>query len=351
MALVAIAVLSNGELLMTLAAAFFGLLLGTVGTDVTSGVTRFAFGLPGLYDGLSFVAVAVGLFAFAEVMTNMGEAARPAGERPPIRGLIPSRADVSAAWRPVLRGTAIGAGLGILPGTGPLLSSFASYAMEKQISRQPGRFGNGAIEGVAGPEAANNAAALTHFIPMLTLGIPAGSAMALMLGALIIQGITPGPQVMTEHPDLFWGLVASMWIGNLMLLVLNLPLIGIWVRLLSIPYRLIYPAVLIFCCIGVYSVNNSTSDVLVAAVFGLIGVFLKRIGCTPAPVLLGLILGQLLEENFRRSLLMSGGDMSVFVTHPISLGFLLIAIALPVWIWLRGRRGPASGATRAEFLH
>jgi putative tricarboxylic transport membrane protein len=348
MALVTIAVLSSSSLLLTLGAAVLGLLLGTVGTDINSGTIRFSFGTNGVVDGVSFVAVAVGLFALSEVMIHMvGDSQSPA-TRPRITSLLPSRDDLARSWKPVLRGTAIGASLGILPGTGPLLSSFASYALEKQISRNPEGFGNGAIEGVAGPEAANNAAALTHFIPMLTLGIPAGAAMALMLGALIIQGITPGPQVMTTHPDLFWGVVASMWVGNLMLLVLNLPMVGIWVRLLAIPYRLLYPAILTFCCIGVYSVNNSAFDVFLATGFGLLGFVLKKLGCAPAPVLLGLVLGPLLEENFRRSLLLSHGNLGVFFQQPISLGILLVTAMLPIAFWLTARQTLAKRQRQAQ---
>ena len=281
MALVTASVLSANSLATTMAMVVVGLALGCVGTDVTTGAIRFNFGYLELAEGVNFVAVAVGLFAFGEIIVNIAQPERRAMLEGRIKGLLPTRADLSASWRPILRGTALGAAFGILPGTGPLLSSFASYAMERRLARDPSRFGKGAIEGVAGPEAANNAAALTHFIPMLTLGIPAGAAMALMLGALQIQGIAPGPQVMTEHPDLFWGVVVSMWIGNLMLLVLNLPMVGLWIRLLRIPYRLLYPAILVFCCIGVYSVANSAFDVVVAAIFGLVGVVFKKLELQP----------------------------------------------------------------------
>src|SRR5208282_5821905 len=254
LALVAVSVLAGRSLPMTISMALLGLLLGTVGTDVNSGAQRFTYGFPQLAEGLEFVAVAVGFFAFAEIIAHLRTSEVKKIIEAKVTGLIPTRADLAAAWKPVLRGTALGGALGILPGTGPLLSSFASYALEKRLARDPSRFGHGAIEGIAGPEAAGNAAALTHFIPMLTLGVPAGATMALMLGAMLIQGIAPGPQVMTQHPQLFWGLIASMWIGNMMLLVLNLPLIGIWVRLLAVPYRLVYPVVFVCCCIGVYSV-------------------------------------------------------------------------------------------------
>jgi TctA family transporter len=327
MALIAASVLSNAPVVLTIAMTVLGVLLGCVGNDMISGERRFDFGSPDLADGINFVALAVALFAFSDIISRAGQ---PDQIRrfDKIRGLLPTRADLVASWKPILRGTALGAAFGVLPGTGPLVSSFASYSLEKRLARDPSRFGNGAIEGVAGPEAANNAAALTHFIPMLTLGIPAGAAMALMLGALMIQGVTPGPQVMTDHPDLFWGVIASMWLGNGMLLVLNLPLIGVWIRLLRVRYRILYPAILVFCCIGVYSVNNSTFDVLLAGGLGLIGYLFAMLDCPPAPVILGFILGPILEVNLRRTLLISRGDFSVFVTRPISLGFLLLAVAL-----------------------
>ncbi len=337
MALVTASVLASKSPFTTIAMAMLGVLIGTIGTDVNSGTWRFTSGLPMLADGVSFVAVAAGLFAFAEVILHVGSPEARANLSSRIESLIPSRAELRASIKPILRGTALGGALGILPGTGPLISSFASYAMEKQLADDPSRFGKGAIEGVAGPEAANNAAAITHFIPMLSLGIPAGAAMALMLGALIIQGISPGPQVMTDHPDLFWGVVASMWIGNLMLLVLNLPLVGVWVKLLMIPYRLLYPAILLFCCIGVYSVNNQMFDVLLAAGFGAIGFVFKKLDCPAGPLVLGLVLGPALEEHTRRSLLLSKGDPTVFLTHPISLAMLLVAVALIV-VFARPKR-------------
>jgi putative tricarboxylic transport membrane protein len=327
MALIAASVLSNAPVVLTIAMTVLGVLLGCVGNDMISGERRFDFGSPDLADGINFVALAVALFAFSDIISRAGQADQ-VRRFDKIRGLLPTRADLAASWKPILRGTALGAAFGVLPGTGPLVSSFASYSLEKRLARDPSRFGNGAIEGVAGPESANNAAALTHFIPMLTLGIPAGAAMALMLGALMIQGVTPGPQVMTDHPDLFWGVIASMWLGNGMLLVLNLPLIGVWIRLLRVRYRILYPAILVFCCIGVYSVNNSTFDVLLAGGLGLIGYLFAMLDCPPAPVILGFILGPILEVNLRRTLLISRGDFSVFVTRPISLGFLLLAVAL-----------------------
>jgi putative tricarboxylic transport membrane protein len=327
MALVAASVLSNTSLVTTIAMAVLGVLLGTVGTDVIAGERRFDFGSSNLADGINFVALAVAFFAFAEIASRAG-----ADERRhvlgTVKGLLPTRRDLATSWKPIMRGTALGGAFGILPGTGPLISSFASYSLEKRLASDPSRFGKGAIEGVAGPEAANNAAALTHFIPMLTLGIPAGAAMALMMGAMTIQGINPGPQVMTQHPDLFWGVIASMWIGNMMLLILNLPLIGIWIRLLRIPYRILYPAILVFCCIGVYSVNNSAFDVALAAGLGFLGFLFAKLDGPPAPLILGFILGPILEVNLRRALLISRGDFSVFVTRPISLGFLVLAAAM-----------------------
>ena len=352
MSLVAASVLSHTSIFVTIAMAVLGLLLGTVGTDVISGERRFDFGTPALADGINFVALAVALFAFAEIISRAG---MPENRRvfSKISGLLPTRADLAASWKAILRGTALGAAFGILPGTGPLVSSFASYSMEKRLARDPSRFGHGAIEGVAGPEAANNAAAFTHFIPMLTLGIPAGAAMALMLGALTIQGITPGPHVMTEHPDLFWGVIASMWLGNIMLLVLNLPLVGIWIRFLTIPYRILYPAILVFCCVGVYSVNNSTFDVALAAGLGLVGYFFSKLDCPPAPLILGFILGPILEVNLRRALLISQGDVTVFVTRPISLAFLLLSVALLIAMAIptfRRRRVPGPELGAADII-
>jgi putative tricarboxylic transport membrane protein len=337
MALVIASALSENSMITTIAMATLGLLIGVVGTDVSTGAPRFTFGNQNLSDGISFVAVAVGLFAIAEIVANMGLAVPAATIATKIRGLLPTLPDLRASWKPILRGTALGAGFGVLPGTGPLLSSFASYALERRLARDPSRFGQGAIEGVAGPESANNAAALTHFIPMLTLGIPAGAAMALMLSALQIHGIVPGPGVVNDHPQLFWGVVASMWIGNLMLLVLNLPLVGVWIRLLAIPYRLLYPAILVFSCIGVYSVRNSTFDVLVAACFGVLGLIFRQLGCSPAPLALALILEPVLEDNLRRAMIISRGDPTAFVTHPISLGILVLAAVLAVFF---ARRKP-----------
>ncbi len=299
-----------------------------MGTDVYTATARFNFGLPELADGIGFVVVAMGLFGFAEIIVNLERGDKRQVFTSNVTGLMPTRSDLKASWGAVVRGTGLGSLLGILPGGGAILSSFASYTLEKRLAADPGRFGNGAIEGVAGPESANNAAAQTSFIPLLTLGIPANAVMAVMVGAMTIQGITPGPQVMTEHPGLFWGLIASMWVGNLMLVVLNLPLIGIWVRVLRVPYRLLYPAVLLFCCIGVYSLSNSTVDVLLTAGFGVLGYIFVKLECEPAPLLLGFILGPMMEENLRRAMLLSHGDPMIFFTRPISLSLLIAAVLL-----------------------
>jgi len=330
-ALIATVVLAQGRFLLNIGMSLLGLLLGTVGTDIESGSARFTFGNPNLADGINFIVIAVGLFAFAEVIGNLGRGSTTRPVPAPLRSLLPRRADLAASWKPILRGTILGSALGLLPGTGPMVSSFASYSLERQLARDKSRFGNGAIEGVAGPEAANNAAAITHFIPMLTLGIPAGAAMALMLGAMLVQGITPGPRMLTDHPDIFWGLLASMWLGNLMLLVLNLPMVGIWIKLLTIPYRFLVPAILVFCCIGVYSVNNAAFDVVLAAGFGALGYAFSLMRCQPMPLIVGFILGPILEQSLRRALLLSRGDLTVFVTRPISATLLVLAVCLLGW--------------------
>jgi TctA family transporter len=326
--LVGAVVLARGSLLKAFAMVFLGLLLGLVGTDVYTGTKRFGFGIYELADGIGFVTIAMGLFGFAEIIANLEQKEKREVFTSKLQSLLPTRADLKASWRPVLRGTAVGSLLGILPGGGALLGSYASYAVEKKVADDPSRFGKGAIEGVAGPESANNAGAQTSFIPMLTLGIPGNAVMALMVGAITIQGIAPGPQVITERPDLFWGLIASMWTGNLMLVVLNLPLIGIWIRLLTVPYRVLYPAVLLFCCIGVYSINNSPFDVALAAGFGVLGIIFSKIDCEPAPLMLAFILGPMMEENFRRAMILSHGNPAIFFIRPISLAFLLVAAFL-----------------------
>jgi TctA family transporter len=333
--LIAATVLAHGSLIKAIAMVVFGLLLGLIGTDVNSGVLRFTFGIPELSDGIGFVIVAMGMFGIAEIVSNLEMKGDREVFTKKVTHLFPTREDFKRSWAPVLRGTALGSFLGILPGGGALLSSFGAYTVEKKLSKHPEEFGKGAIEGVAGPEAANNAGAQTSFIPMLTLGIPGNAVMALMIGALMIQGIAPGPQVMTEKPELFWGLIASMWIGNLMLVVLNLPLIGIWIKLLTVPYRFLYPSILVFMAIGVFSLSNNPWDVLVMAVFGLLGYICMKLACEPAPMILGFILGPLMEENLRRAMLLSRGDPTVFLTKPISAGFmiasvlLLLAVALP----------------------
>jgi putative tricarboxylic transport membrane protein len=348
LALVAVSVISSASTLTTISMAVLGLLLGTIGTDLDSGVQRFTFGISNIADGISFVALAVGLFAYAHIMALLGQPdahSRVAGK---VSSLLPTRKDLAAAWKPMLRGTGLGALIGIFPGTGPLVASFASYSMEKKMAKDPSRFGHGAIEGVAGPESSNNAAALTHFIPMMTLGIPAGPANALMLAALTVQGIAAGPDLINKHEDLFWGVIASMWIGNLMLLVLNLPLIGIWIRLLAIPYRFLYPVVLICCCIGIYSVATASGDVSMSAIIGLLGLLFFRLGCPPAPLVLGFILSPVLEENFRRAMLLARGDISTFVTRPISLTILLASVALLVAFATPAARRRSLGMAAAQ---
>jgi len=323
--LIGAVVLAHGSVLKAIAMIVLGLLLGLVGTDVNSGVARFAFGVPEMTDGLGVVSVAMGLFGFAEIISNLETTEKRELVTSKVRGLWPTREQFKVAWPASLRGTALGSVLGLLPGGGAMLSAFASYALEKKVAKDPSQFGKGAIQGVAGPESANNAGAQTSFIPLLTLGIPENAVMALMVGAMTIHNIQPGPQVMTSNPALFWGLIASMWVGNLMLVVLNLPLIGMWVKLLKVPYRLLYPAILLFCGIGVYSINNTSFDVSQTAAFGLLGVVFLKLECEPAPLLLGFVLGPMMEENLRRAMLLSRGDPSTFFTRPISLAMLVMA--------------------------
>ena len=341
--LVAATVLAHGSLIKAIAMVVFGLLLGIIGTDVNSGVLRFTFDVPELSDGIGFVVVAMGMFGTAEIIANLEQGEHREVFTAKVGRLMPTREDIRRAIPAVLRGTALGSCLGILPGGGALLSSFGAYTVEKKVSNHPEQFGKGAIEGVAAPEAANNAGAQTSFIPMLTLGIPGNAVMALMIGALMIQGIAPGPQVMNEKPQLFWGLIASMWIGNLMLVVLNLPLIGIWIKFLSIPYRWLFPAIVLFCAIGVYSTNNNTFDVWMVGLFGIVGYAFHKLGCEPAPLLLGLILGPMMEENLRRALLLSRGSWDVLVTRPISAGLLIAAMLLLVIVLM-----PAVKSKREE---
>ncbi|KQZ16676.1 hypothetical protein ASD50_08820 [Mesorhizobium sp. Root552] len=326
--------LAHGSIIKALGMVVLGLLLGLVGTDIYSGTPRFTLGIREYADGLNFVAVAVGVFGIAEILRNLENEKGRDVLLAKVSRLLPSRDDIRRMVGPILRGTAIGSALGILPGGGAILASFASYTVEKRVSKTPEEFGRGAVEGVAGPESANNAGAQTSFIPMLTLGIPANPVMALMIGAMIIQGIVPGPNVATEQPALFWGIIASMWIGNLMLIVLNLPLIGLWVKLLTIPYYVLFPIIMAFCSIGVYSVNSNVYDLYAVAFFGLLGYVLLKLRCEPAPLLLGFVLGPLLEENLRRAMILSRGDPTTFVTRPISAILLAISLAVLVIVFL-----------------
>jgi TctA family transporter len=314
-----------------------GLLMGMVGTDVNSGVPRFTFDIPELSDGIGFVVIAMGVFGYGEIISNLshGEEKREVFTGK-VQGLFPTKEDFKNMVPAVLRGTALGSALGILPGGGALLSAFAAYTIEKKTKLKPGEvpFGQGNIRGVAAPESANNAGSQTSFIPLLTLGIPPNAVMALMVGAMTIHNIQPGPQVMTSNPELFWGLIASMWIGNLMLIILNLPLIGIWIKLLTVPYRWLFPAIVLFCAIGVYSTNNNTFDIWMVAAFGAVGYTFIKLGLEPAPLLLGFILGPMMEENLRRALLLSRGDWSVFVTRPLSASLLAVAVVLLVVVML-----------------
>jgi TctA family transporter len=326
--LIAAVVLAHGSVVKAVAMVIFGLLLGLVGTDVNSGVARFNFGISELSDGIGFVSVAMGVFGFAEIIGNLEQKEQREIFTKKVTGLLPTWQDIKDATPSILRGTTLGSALGILPGGGALLASFAAYTLEKKASKNSAMFGKGAIQGVAAPESANNAGAQTSFIPLLTLGIPSNPVMALMIGAMMIQGIAPGPQVMTERPQLFWGMIASMWVGNLMLVVLNLPLIGMWIKLLTVPYRVLYPSILLFCCIGVYSISNAPFDVMQTAIFGVVGYVFVKLECEPAPLILGFILGPLMEENLRRAMLLSRGDPVVFFTRPISLTMLVIAAFL-----------------------
>ncbi len=326
--LIAAVVLARGSLIKAIAMVCFGILLGLIGTDVNSGVIRFAFGQPELSDGLGFVALAMAFFGITDVVLNLEHSGKQEVFTSRIGRVLPTREDLRICFWSIMRGTALGSLLGILPGGGALLASFAAYMFEKKVAKPPRTFGQGDIRGVAAPESANNAGAQTSFIPMLTLGIPSNPTMALMIGAMMIQGIAPGPQVMTERPQLFWGMIASMWVGNLMLVVLNLPLIGMWIKLLMVPYRMLYPAILLFCGVGVYSLSNSPFDVMQTAAFGVVGYIWVKLECEPAPLILGFILGPLMEENLRRAMLLSRGDATVFFQRPISLTMLLIAAFL-----------------------
>ena len=341
--LIGAVVLASGSLIKAIGMIILGLLLGLVGTDVNSGAARYSFEIPELTDGIGFVAIAMGVFGFAEIMSNLEQKEKRETFLDKVTSLWPSKQDFKRMMPAILRGTGIGSLLGVLPGGGAPLAAFAAYSLEKKTSKYSAEFGKGAIEGVAGPESANNAASQTSFIPLLTLGIPPNAVMALMVGAMTIHNIQPGPQVMTSNPALFWGLIASMWIGNLMLIILNLPLIGIWVKMLTIPYRHLYPAILVFCCIGVYTVNNNNFDIFMTAIFGIAGYLFFKLGCEAPPLLLGFILGPMMEENFRRALLLARGDFTTFLTRPLSLGLLIAAAALVIIVLL-----PAVKKTREE---
>jgi putative tricarboxylic transport membrane protein len=344
--LIGAVVLASGSLLKAIGMILLGLLMGLVGTDVNSGVARYSFDIPELTDGIGLIAIAMGIFGYGEIISNLS---KHADERQVftanVTGLFPTKEDFKRIVPAVLRGTAMGSALGILPGGGALLAAFAAYTIEKKTKLHPGEvpFGKGNIRGVAAPESANNAASQTSFIPLLTLGIPPNAVMALMVGAMTIHNIQPGPQVMTSNPQLFWGLIASMWIGNLMLIILNLPLIGMWIKLLTIPYRWLFPSIVLFCAIGVYSTNNNTWDIWIVGIFGLIGYGFIKLGAEPAPLLLGLILGPMMEENLRRALLLSRGDWSVLVTRPLSGSLLAMALIMIVVVSL-----PSIKRKRAE---
>jgi TctA family transporter len=344
--LIGAVVLASGSLLKAVAMIVLGLLLGMVGTDVNSGVPRFSFDVAELTDGIGFIVIAMGVFGYGEIINNLS---KHESEREifsaSVSGLMPTKEDFRNMVPAVLRGTALGSALGILPGGGAVMAAFAAYTLEKKTKLRPGEvpFGKGNIRGVAAPESANNAGSQTSFIPLLTLGIPPNAVMALMVGAMTIHNIQPGPQVMTSNPELFWGLIASMWIGNLMLVILNLPLIGIWIKLLSVPYRWLFPSIVLFCAIGVYSTNNNTFDIWMVGIFGVVGYLFVKLGTEPAPLLLGFILGPMMEENLRRALLLSRGDWTVFATRPLSAGLLLAALGLLVVVLL-----PAVKSKREE---
>jgi putative tricarboxylic transport membrane protein len=333
--------LARGSMLYAVISIIFGVLLATVGPDIVSAELRMTFGLAALSDGLNFAVVGMGLFGIGEILRNLEHTQSRGLVQSTIGRLLPGREELRQSLWPILRGTAIGGALGILPGNGAVLGAFASYTAEKKLARDPSRFGRGAIEGVAGPESANNAGAQTSFIPLLTLGIPPNAVMAIMVGAMTIHGIVPGPQVIRANADLFWGLIASMWIGNLMLLIINLPLIGIWVRLLKVPYRLLFPAIVLFCCIGVFSINGSTDDILIMAVFGVMSYVISKFGFEPAPLVLGLVLGTMMEQSLRQAMITFGGDFSRFFTRPISGALLAFAAVLVVIVFtptIRKRR-------------
>jgi len=330
MGLIFAAALARGAIFHAVISIIVGVLLSTVGPDIVTGQLRMTFSVPELADGFNFAILGMGLFGIGEILRNLEQSMNRDLLKATIGRLLPGLHELRQSLWPIIRGTAVGGSLGILPGNGAVLGAFASYTIEKKVSREPQRFGAGAIEGVAGPESANNAGAQTAFVPLLTLGIPPNSVMAIMVGAMTIHGIVPGPQVINSSPDLFWGLIASMWIGNLMLLIINLPMIGIWVKLLTVPYRMLFPAIVLFCCIGVYSLSGSTVDVMILAAFGLLGYAMSKFGFEPAPMILGVVLGSRMEESFRQAMIISNGDLTTFVTRPISAGLLLVAAFLLV---------------------
>jgi putative tricarboxylic transport membrane protein len=346
--LVAAAAITQGSAVKGIGMVTVGILIGTVGTDVNTGVWRFTFNSPYLLDGVSLVALAMGLFGVTEVIASINERITAPKGGITLRSMLPKGDDVKRSALPMLRGTGVGAFFGTLPGTGQTIASFISYAIEKRVSRDPSRFGKGAVEGISAPEAANSASALTAFVPTLSLGIPGSATMALMLGAMMIHGITPGPLVISHHPDVFWGVIASFWIGNVLLVLLNIPLIGIWVRLLRVPYQLLYPAIIVLICVGVYSVNSNIFDVVLALLMGIFGYGMRLLAFEPAPLMIGFVLGPMMEENLRRGLLLARGDYAALVLQPITGTILAITAMLVVWsVWQslrRGRRAAVSSA-------
>jgi TctA family transporter len=348
MGMIAASVISDGSAVKSLAMVVLGVLGGLVGLDIYTGSPRFAFGTTELMDGISLGVVAMGLFGLAEVISSIGED-QPKVENKSIsmRSMLPSRDEFGRAWPAVLRGTAVGSFFGMLPGAGATVAAFISYAVEKRVAKDPSRFGKGAVEGVASPEAANNACDQTAFIPTMALGIPGSATMALLIGVLMIHNITPGPTMMSQRPEVFWGLVMSFWLGNILLVILNLPMIGIWVRVLSIPYHILYPSILMFVAIGVFSISNNAFDLVMVTLFGAVGYGMRVLGFPAAPFLLGFVLGPMMEENFRRAMILSHGSFDIFVTRPLSLAFLAVAAALLLlgaWGTLRSMRAEAVSA-------
>lgn len=338
--LVAAAAITQGSAIKGIGMVTVGILIGTIGTDVNTGVWRFTFNSPYLLDGVSLVALAMGLFGITEVVASINARTTTPKEGITMRSMLPQRAEVTRSVLPMLRGTGVGAFFGTLPGTGQTIASFIAYAIEKRLAADPSRFGKGAVEGIAAPEAANNASAQTAFVPTLSLGIPGSATMALILGAMMIHGITPGPLVISTHPDVFWGVIASFWIGNVLLVLLNVPLIGIWVRLLRVPYQLLYPAIIVLICVGVYSVNNNIFDVVLALLMGIFGYGMRLLAFEPAPLLIGFVLGPMMEENLRRGLLLARGDYGTLVLQPITGTILAITAILLAWsVWTSLRRG------------